>query len=304
MNRLDAGKRARILHQLVEGVGLRAISRVERVSVNTVTKLLVDAGETCAAYHDETVRNVRSARIQVDEVWSFIYAKAKNVEKAKKAPLGAGDAWTWTALDADSKLLISWLVGPREAGSAFTFIHDLKNRVVGRPQITSDGLMAYRTAVEDAFGADVDYAQLVKIYKPSGDAGHRYSPPECIGAVKTPVSGSPDRKHISTSFVERQNLNLRMGVRRFTRLTNAFGKKLANQVHALALYYVFFNFCRIHKSLRMAPAMASGVSNVLYDVDWIVGLIDAHTPPPAKPGPKPGAKYRPRQRSDQAKKSN
>ena len=301
MNRLAAGQRARILHQLVEGVGLRAISRVEEVSINTVTKLLVDAGNACAAYHDETVRGVRAERIQVDEIWSFIYAKQKNVEKAKKAPKGAGDAWTWTAIDADSKLMISWLVGPRDASSAFTFIHDLRDRVVGRPQITSDGLGAYVSAVEDAFGADVDFAQLIKLYgRPATDDSKttetRYSAPECVGIKVKKITGDPDPAHIATSYVERQNLNLRMGVRRFTRLTNAFGKKLANQVHALALYYVFFNFCRIHKTLRMTPAMASGVSNVLYDVDWIVGLIDAHAPKPQKPGPKPGAKYRPRER--------
>ena len=285
MNRLPSGKRAKILNMLVEGSSLRSISRVEDVSINTVTKLLVDAGSACAAFHDDTVRYVRAERIQVDEVWSFVYAKQKNVAKAKAAPEGAGDAGTWTALDAGSKLIISWLVGPREARSAFTFIHGLRDRVVGRPQITSDGLMAYRTAVEDAFGSEVDYASLVKLYGPSGDAGHRYSPPECIGTVKTPITGNPARKHISTSYVERQNLNVRMGVRRFTRLTNAFGKKLDIQLHALALYFVFYNFCRVHKTLRTSPAQAAGITDTLHDVEWIVGLIDARTPAPGPRGP-------------------
>ena len=283
MNRLSTRKRATILGMLVEGSSLRSTSRITGASINTISRLLVDAGNACAVYHDETVRNVRAERIQVDEVWSFVYAKQKNVEKAKSAPEGAGDAWTWTALDADTKLMISWLVGLREAGSAFTFIHDLRDRVVGRPQITSDGLMVYRSAVEDAFGGDVDYASLVKLYAPSRDAGRRYSPAECIGTVKTPITGSPDRKHISTSYVERQNLNVRMGVRRFTRLTNAFGKKLENQLHALALYFVFYNFCRRHKTLRTSPAQAAGITETLHDVEWIVGLIDAQTP---KPGPR------------------
>ena len=228
-------------------------------------------------------------RVQVDEIWSFVYAKQKNVERAKKAPPGAGDVWTWTALDADAKLIISWLVGPRDAGSAFTLMTDLRERVTGRVQLTTDGLAAYPNAVEDAFGADVDFSQLIKLYgrEPANEA--RYSPPVCLGAVPRPVQGDPDPRFISTSYVERQNLNIRMGIRRFTRLTNAFGKKLENQVHSFALYLTYANWCRIHKTIRMSPAMAAGLTTTLHDIDWIVGLIEARTLPPQKPGPKPAA---------------
>ena len=287
-------KRAQILHLLVEGSSIRSISRVTGASINTITKLLVDAGNACAAHHDEAVRNVRAKRVQVDEIWSFVYAKQKNVERAKKAPEGAGDVWTWTALDADSKLIISWLVGPRDSGSAYTLMQDLHERLAGRVQLTTDGLAAYPNAVEDAFGADVDFSQIIKLYgrEPANEA--RYSPPVCLGAIPRPVQGEPDPKHISTSYVERQNLNIRMGIRRFTRLTNAFGKKLENQIHSFALYLTYANFCRIHKSIRMSPATAAGVTTTLHDLDWIVSLIDARTPAPKKPGPAKGTKYKPR----------
>ena len=294
MNRLPREKRARILHQLVEGVGLRAISRLEDVSINTVTKLLVDAGNACAAYHDEHVRNVHAERIQVDELWSFVYAKQANVAKAKKAPAGAGDAWIWKALDADNKLIVSWFVGPRDSGSAFTFMHDLKDRLAGRVQLTSDGLAAYPGAVELVFGADVDYSQLIKHYTHPIPEEARYSPPVCTGTTKKRLQGNPDEVHISTSYVERSNLNLRMGVRRFTRLTNAFGKKLENQVHALALWLVYYNFVRMHKTLRMTPAMAAGLTDTLHDMGWLADLVEDARPEPVKPGPPKGAKYRPR----------
>ncbi len=296
MNRLPREKRAKILHMLVEGTGLRAISRIEGVSINTVSKLVVDAGNACAAYHDKMVRGVKAERVQVDEVWSFVYAKSANVSKAKKAPGGAGDAWVWKAIDADSKVIISWFVGPRDSGSAFTFMNDLQDRLAGRVQLTSDGLNVYPGAVEDAFGADVDFAQLIKHYTRPQEAEARYSPPICTGTTAKPVQGNPAEEHISTSYVERSNLNLRMGVRRFTRLTNAFGKKLANQVHALALWLVYYNFVRMHKTLRMTPAMAAGLTETLHDMDWLADLVEDARPEPKRQGPKPGTKYRPRRK--------
>jgi IS1 family transposase len=271
---------------LIEGSSMRSISRVAGVSINTVTKLLVDAGEACAAYHEEHVRNVRASRIQCDEIWSFTYAKAKNVAKAKAAPEGAGDVWTWTGLDSDSKMIVSWLVGGRDGSYAMEFMDDLAKRLANRVQLTTDGHRAYLEAVEGAFGDDVDYAQLVKLYGAAPESAKgRYSPAECIGARKERVTGNPDREHVSTSYVERQNLTMRMSMRRFTRLTNGFSKKVENHCHALALYFVHYNFCRLHKSLKVTPAMAAGVSDTLHDMEWIVGLIDARTPKPGPRGP-------------------
>ena len=262
---------------------MRSVSRITDVSINTVSKLLVDAGRACARFHDESVRNVKAARVQVDEIWSFTYAKAKNVDSAKSAPEGAGDTWTWTALDADSKLIVFWLVGPRDAGSAYTFAIDLAERLAGRVQLTSDGLKLYVDAVEDAFGANVDYSQLVKLYgSPAENEARRYSPATCLGCVPKPVTGDPDPKHISTSYVERQNLTMRMSMRRFTRLTNAFSKKLANHVHMVALYTVFYNWTRIHKTLKTSPAQAAGLTERLWDMTDIVALIEvAEQPTPA-----------------------
>ena len=283
MNRLSVTKRAQILTLLVEGMSLRAISRATGASINTISKLLVEAGEACLAYHDETVRQVRAKRVQVDEIWSFTYAKQKNVEMAKAAPEGAGDTWTWTAIDADSKLVMSWLVGPRDAGSAFTMMSDLAERLANRVQLTSDGLKLYLDAVEDAFGADIDYSQLIKLYGAAQETETRYSPATCHGVIEKRITGTPDPKHVSTSYVERQNLTMRMSMRRFTRLTNAFSKKLMNHVHHVALYFVHYNFCRMHKTLRMSPAMAAGVTDTLREAEWIVGLIDARA---TKPGPR------------------
>ena len=283
MNRLSVAKRAQILTLLVEGMSLRAISRTTDASINTISNLLVDAGEACSAYHDETVRRVRAKRVQVDEIWSFTYAKQKNVAMAKAAPDGAGDTWTWTAIDADSKLVVSWLVGPRDAGSAFTFVSDLADRLATRVQLTSDGLRLYVDAVEDAFGADIDFAQLIKLYGAPTETETRYSPATCHGVIEKRITGNPDPKHVSTSYVERQNLTMRMSMRRFTRLTNAFSKKFMNHVHHVALYFVYYNFCRIHKTLRMSPAMAAGVTDTLRDAKWIVGLINARA---TKPGPR------------------
>lgn len=286
MNKLPLKTRAQILSMLCEGVSMRAISRMTGVSINTVSKLLVDAGEACAAYHDETVRGVVAQRVQCDEIWSFTYAKQKNVKGAKSAPEQAGDTWTWTALDADSKLIVSYLVGGRDAEYANAFMQDVADRLATRVQLTTDGHRAYLEAVEGAFGADVDYAQLVKIYGSAPESAKgRYSPAECVGARKERVEGNPDEKHVSTSYVERQNLTMRMHMRRFTRLTNAFSKKFENHAHMVALYTVFYNFCKIHKTLRVTPAMEAGLSDTVRDFEWIAELIEARAPKPGPRGP-------------------
>lgn len=275
MNKLPIQVRVQILSMLCEGSSMRSISRVTGVSINTVSKLLEDAGEVCAAFHEERVRGVKAKRVQVDEIWSFIYAKDKNVARAKSAPGGAGDAWTWTALEADSKLIVSFAVGDRDSGSASRFMCDVASRLANRVQLTSDGHKAYLDAVEDAFGADIDYAQLVKLFGASPDASKgRYSPAECTGIKKTKIEGKPDPKHISTSYVERQNLTMRMGMRRFTRLTNGFSKKIENHIHALALYFVHYNWMRIHKTHRATPAMAAGLTTKLMGWEDIIALID------------------------------
>ena len=286
MNKLPLAKRVQILAMLCEGSSMRSISRVVDVSINSVSKLLVDAGTACAAHHDKAVRGIKAKRVQCDEIWSFTYAKAKNVPTAKKAPEGAGDTWTWTALDADSKLLVSWLVGARDAEYANEFMLDVADRLENRVQLTTDGLKTYLEAIDGAFGAEVDYAQLVKVYGTAPDAEKRYSPPECIGANKRRVEGKPDRKHISTSYVERQNLTMRMSMRRYTRLTNAFSKKLDNHVAMVALYTVWYNFVKQHKTLKgISPAMAAGISKTLWNMEDIVALIDAAAPKPGRRGP-------------------
>lgn len=287
MNKLPLQKRTQILSMLVEGSSMRSISRVVGVSINTVTKMLVDAGEACGAYHDEHVRNVESRRVQCDEIWSFCYAKQKNVAKAKAAPQVAGDVWTWTALDADSKLIVSYLVGGRDSEYAIEFMDDVAGRLANRVQMTTDGHKAYLEAVEGAFGGDVDYAQLVKLYGSAPEAKKgRYSPAECTGIRKMRIEGNPAKEDVSTSYVERQNLTMRMSMRRFTRLTNGFSKKLENHIHMLALYFLHYNFCRQHKSLEgLSPAMAAGIDKELHDMEWIVGLIDARAPKPGPRGP-------------------
>lgn len=284
MNRLDTKTRAQIIHLLCEGTSMRATSRLTGVSINTVSKLLVDAGKACAAYHDEAVRGVEAKRVQCDEIWSFTYAKAKNVKTATAAPDQAGDTWTWTALDADSKLIVSYLVGGRDSEYADEFMADVASRLTSRVQLTTDGHRAYLEAVEGAFGCEVDYAQLVKMYgKSSESAKGRYSPADCTGIKKIAREGNPDEKYVSTSFVERQNLTMRMHMRRFTRLTNGFSKKFENHAHMVALYTVFYNFLKIHKTLRVTPAMEAGLSDTVRDFDWIVGLIDARAPKPGRP---------------------
>jgi IS1 family transposase len=286
MNKLPLAKRVQILTLLCEGMSMRAIERTTGASINTVAKLLCDAGEACLDLHDEKVRGVKAARVQCDEIWSFCYSKEKAVATAKAAPADAGDIWTWTALDSDSKLIVSYAVGDRTAAYADWFMKDVASRLTTRVQLTTDGHRPYLNAVEGAFGADVDYAMLVKMYgaAPTGPET-RYSPAECVGAKKQTVTGAPDPKHISTSHVERQNLSMRMHMRRFTRLTNAHSKKFQNHVYALALYFAFYNFVRIHKSLKTSPAMAAGITDRLWDMEDIVALIDAKEAPPKKRGP-------------------
>ena len=286
MNKLPLSKRVQILAMLCEGSSMRSISRIADVSINTVSKLLVEAGEACLTLHDETVRNVKASRIQCDEIWSFCHAKAKNVASAKAAPEGAGDVWTWTAIDADTKLIVSYYVGDRSGESAMCLMDDLQARLANRVQLTTDGHKAYLEAVEGAFGADIDFAQLVKLYGASPDSAKgRYSPTECTGAMKTPVEGKPDPKHISTSYAERANLTLRMHMRRFTRLTNGFSKKVENHAHSMALFTTYYNFVRIHKTLRMTPAMAAGLVSSPWEVEDLVALVEAAAKAPKKRGP-------------------
>ena len=285
MNRLSIADRAAILGMLVEGNSLRSSSRLADVSLNTVTKLLVEIGAACERFHDEHVRNVRVRRLQADEIWCIVGAKAKNVTPEKKQE-GWGDVWTWTGLDADTKLCVSYLVGGRDGGWAKEFMQDCARRINGRVQITTDGHKAYLEAVEDAFGADIDYAQLQKIYGAPSDAEmRRYSPAKCIGADQKVVSGDPDPKHVSTSYVERHNLTMRMGMRRFTRLTNGFSKKVENHIAMVAIHAVYYNFARIHKTLRVTPAMAANLSDHVWSLEEIVMMADAYMPKPAKRGP-------------------
>jgi IS1 family transposase len=276
MNKLSSSERAQVLHMLCEGSSVRSITRVLNVGKNTVLRLMIDAGKACDAYHNEHVKNLKTKRIQVDEIWSFIYAKQKNVPSAKAAPDGAGDAWTWTALDADNKLIVSYFVGGRDGDCAAWFIQNVADRLANRVQMTSDGHKAYLEAVEGAFGADVDYAQLVKLYGASPESAKgRYSPADCTGAIKTPIEGKPDPKHISTSYVERSNLTHRMHNRRFTRLTNGFSKKFENHAYSVALFAMYYNFVKQHSTLRMSPAMAAGVSKTLWEIGDIVRLVEA-----------------------------
>lgn len=272
MNRLPIAKRAQMIQMLVEGASLRSISRIADVSINTVTKLLLDVASAAYAYHDAAVRDVRSKRIQCDEIWCFVGAKQKNATPAQKAD-GWGDTWTWTAIDADTKLCLSYLVGGRDGWWAAEFMQDVASRVHGRVQITTDGHKAYLEAVEGAFGMDVDFATLHKIYgAPSDEETRRYSPAKCIGCDMKTVIGKPDPDHVSTSYVERQNLTMRMSMRRFTRLTNAFSKKIENHAAAVALHFIHYNFARIHKTLRITPAMAAGLSNHVWSYEEIAQL--------------------------------
>ena len=293
MNTLPTETKTLILRCLVEGMSIRAVARVADVSRNTVTKLLIDSGKVCAAYQDKVLRDLPCRRIEVDEIWSFVYAKQKNVPRAKSAPPEAGDVWTWTAICADTKLVPSWIVGDRTSATGIEFMDDLRARLANRVQLTSDGHKAYLEAVEGAFGGDVDYAQLVKLYgNAGGQSEGRYSPAECTGIRKRVIEGDPDKSLISTSYAERQNLTMRMSIRRFTRLTNAFSKKVENHAHSIALHFMYYNFCRIHQTLRVTPAMEAGVTKRLWDVGQIVKLVEDAQPRPKKPGPVKGAKYK------------
>jgi IS1 family transposase len=274
MNKLTIQQRTQILHLLCEGNSIRAVTRLTGASKNTVTKLLVDAGKACADYQDKALRNLTCKKLQVDEIWSFVYSKAKNVPEGKEGQ--AGDVWTWTAIDADTKLIASWFVGGRDAQSAGMFMDDLASRLANRVQLTSDGHHSYLQAVENAFGAGIDYAMLVKAYGEVVEGQKRYSPADCVGIKKTKIIGNPDTCCVSTSFVERQNLTMRMNMRRFTRLTNAFSKKVENHCHAIALHFMYYNFVRIHQSLRVSPAMAAGVANRLWEVQDIVKVLEAY----------------------------
>jgi IS1 family transposase len=275
MNRLNAERRTQIIRLLVEGNSLRSTSRIADVSINTVTKLLVEIGAACTDYQDRAFKNLKLKRIQCDEIWSFIYAKQKNVTAAMLADGHAGDVWTWVAIDAETKLVPCWMVGGRDAGTAKTFIDDLAGRLATRVQLTTDGHKAYLDAVDDAFGCDIDYAMLIKLYGNEPETEVRYSPAQCIGTRTEIIMGRPDAEHISTSYAERQNLTMRMCMRRFTRLTNAFSKKIENHAAAVALYFMYYNFVRVHKTLRCSPAMAAGVTDRLWDVSDIVALGDA-----------------------------
>jgi IS1 family transposase len=274
MNRLTREDRARILHLLCEGQSIRAVTRLTGASKNTVTKLVVDAGRACAGYQDRVLRNLPCKRVQVDEIWNFVYAKQDHVKDAKRPPANAGDVWTWTAICADTKLLCTWLIGGRDAEYAETFMLDLRDRLAERVQLTSDGHRAYLTAVHASFAGDIDYAMLVKMYGAEPQGEKRYSPAKCIGARRQAITGNPDPKHISTSYAERQNLTMRMHMRRFTRLTNAFSKKVENHAYAVALHAMYYNFVRLHQTLRVTPAMAAGVTEKLWEMTDIVAMLE------------------------------
>ncbi len=275
MNKLSTAKRVAVVASLVEGNSIRATARMTNVSKPTILKLLVSLGSVCTQFQDGAIRNLRSKRIECDEIWQFCYAKQKNVPEDKRGTFGYGDVWTWTALDADSKLIVSWLVGGRDAGSAFTFMNDVASRISTRVQLTTDGHKVYVNAVEDAFGADVDYAMLTKVYGAAQENETRYSPAKILSSNTEVIKGNPNPKYISTSFVERQNLTMRMSIRRFTRLTNAFSKKVENHAAAVALHFMYYNFCRVHQTLRVTPAMEAGISSHVWSLVEIVGLLDA-----------------------------
>lgn len=276
MNRLSTERRTKIVAALVEGNSIRATCRMTGAAKNTVVKLLVDLGTACEKYQDEAMRNLPCKRLQCDEIWSFCYAKEKNVAPERQGEFGVGDVWTWTAIDADTKLVPTWYVGKRTAYDAHQFMQDLAGRLKNRVQLTTDGHKAYLTAVDAAFGGNIDYAMLVKLYGPDPEGEKRYSPATCIGTETSVITGAPDPWHVSTSFAERQNLTMRMSMRRFTRLTNAFSKKVENLMHAVALHFMWYNFGRVHKTLKTTPAVAAGVAGHVWTLEEIVGLLDSN----------------------------
>jgi IS1 family transposase len=280
MNKLSHERRVQVLSALVEGNSIASTCRMADVAKNTVLKLLADAGFACFDFQDREIRGITARRVQCDEIWAFVHAKAKNVPEERKGEFGIGDVWTWAAIDADSKLMISWMVGGRDAGTAGAFMDDVASRLANRVQLTTDGHKPYLEAVEGAFGADIDYAQLVKRYGEDPTAEKRYSPAVCTGADKRPVMGSPDERYISTSYIERSNLTLRMASRRFTRLTNAFSKKVENLEHSVSLYFMYYNFCRGHMTLGGdTPAMAAGLTDRKWTLGDIVDMIDEAADP-------------------------
>ena len=278
MNRLDISSRVQVISALVEGTSINATARITGTAKHTILKLLADMGCACAAYHNKTVRNLRVRHVQADEIWAFVYGKDKNLT-LEQVQAGAGSVWTWTAIDADTKLIISYTLGDRGAATALSFMRDVAGRIANRIQLTTDGHRVYAEAVEDAFGAEIDYAMLVKIYGASSENPEsRYSPATCIGCRTGILAGNPDPDYISTSFVERSNLSMRMGMRRFTRLTNAFSKKLENHGHMVALYFMHYNFCRVHKTLRVTPAMEAGITDHVWSCEELIALLDVKQP--------------------------
>jgi len=299
MNTMSQSDRVRIIAALVEGNSLRSVSRMTGIAINSVMRLLGQIGDVCAEYQDEHLRRLNLKRIECDEIWSFCYAKAKNVPEEMRGEKGVGDVWTWVAIDAETKLIPCWLVGNRTPDSARVFIDDLAGRLLGTPQITTDGLKMYVRPIADSFGDMVDYAMLIKIYgAPEPGTEARYSPSRIIGAEPQRISGDPDMSKVSTSYVERQNLSMRMGMRRFTRLTNGFSKKIENHVAAVALHYMHYNFARIHKTLRVTPAMAAGVSDHVWSLEEIVGLLEAKERQAIEAGKMKRGAYRPRKNSN------
>lgn len=274
MNRLKPEKQKQVVAALVEGNSIRATCRMTGVAKNTVVKLLVDLGKACSEYQDNAFRNLTCQRLQCDEIWSFCYAKQKNVPDKFTGQFGYGDVWTWTAIDAETKLIPLWLVGDRSFETAKIFVNDLASRLKNRVQLTTDGHKAYIEAVEDAFGCEIDYAILIKIYGSTPEAEKRYSPAKIKDIESRVIEGNPDRKHISTSYVERQNLTMRMSMRRFTRLTNGFSKKVENHAHSISLHFMYYNFCRIHQTLRVTPAMEAGVSDHVWEIEDVIDLIN------------------------------
>jgi len=277
MNVLTTKDRAQILSLLVEGNSINATSRITGVSKNTILKLLVHVGNACLDYQDRVMRNLPCRKLQADEIWAFVGMKQRRVPQELKGVLGIGDVYTWLAIDADTKLIPCWHVGTRDSESAYYFIHDLAPRLANRVQLTTDGHSAYLVAVEDAFGSDIDYAMLIKLYGSQGQSkedARRYSPPECTGIMKRKIIGNPNVRDVSTSYVERSNLTMRMHMRRFTRLTNGFSKKLENHMHAVSLHFMYYNFVRIHSTLRVSPAMAAKVDDHLWSMEEVVMMAD------------------------------
>jgi IS1 family transposase len=276
MNKLSQVERVQVIRCLVDGCSMRATSRITGVARNTIDKLLVELGAACSRYQDNTLRNLRTERVQIDEVWAFVYAKQKQVTPEMAEERYAGDAWTWAAIDAYTKLVPCWTIGRRDADSAVTFVSDLARRLADRVQLTSDGLWTYLTAVTAAFGESVDYAMLVRVYGNDPEAEKRYSPAICTACKKEAIIGDPDPKHISTSYIERQNFTMRMGIRRFTRLTNAFSKKIENHAAAVSLHMMYYNFARVHMTIKTTPAVASGVADHLWSIEEIIALMDSN----------------------------